>query len=142
MGDERELPAWRVLLSGSRAVLAVIEREIGQQGAAAISKRKFVARGIGPGQITASVRRLAQLGFVELERGSFGSRPTGNLFRLSERWRELGDDEARKLVRVPRKSRAKQSQTQAEAAAKQPAPRRHYGDDSLARRLREGERAR
>jgi hypothetical protein len=68
------LPAWTVLPSASRAVLAVIEREIGQQGTAAIAKRDFVAAGIGPGQVVPALKRLSQVGFVEVERGTFGPR--------------------------------------------------------------------
>jgi DNA-binding PadR family transcriptional regulator len=141
MGDEREPAAWQVLPSGSRAVLAVIE-EIARQGTARISKRNFVAYGIGPGQIAASVRRLENLSFITVRRGSFGSRPISSVFRLSEGWRSIGEADAKRLARVSRKSRSiRAKKRDAESAARR-RRRRHFGNDHLSQRLREGARAR
>jgi hypothetical protein len=102
MGDEGELPAWKHLPSTSRFMLTVIEQAIGQGESAQFSKYDFRRRGIPLGSWLATVRRLEQLGFVTVERGSARPR-VANRFRLSDRWRELDLIEARRLVRVPRR---------------------------------------
>jgi hypothetical protein len=148
MADEHEPAAWRVLPSGSRAVLALIG-EIAGHGEAAIPKRNFVAHGahgIGPGMVRDALIRLSRLRFIEIDRGRFGSRPVANVFRLSEGWRDISEAEAKKLVHIPRKPGTKRlmkklAQQKAEAAASQPR-RRNFADDQMVRRVAESARAR
>jgi hypothetical protein len=148
MADEREVyPSFKILPCTARAILATIDREIGQGTSAAISKGGFAARGFGNGMLRPSLARLEKLGHITIERGSINPR-VPNIYRLSNRWRELSEAEARQLVIVPRKRKPRQVRAmkrvaalQQQAEAEQPG-RRHFGDDSLVRRLREGERAR
>jgi hypothetical protein len=148
MADEREaFAAFSKLPSTARAMLAILEQSIGPDTSVKLTKYDFVRHGIPRGSWNATKKRLTQLGFITVEAGSpNGVAKTANSYRLSERWRDVSEAQAKLLVRVPRRRRprvvramklAKLAQ-QAEAAPR----RRHFGDDVVARRLAEGARAR
>jgi hypothetical protein len=100
---EREnSPAYRVLSPNARRALDAIERAIGDGGAVQISRGSFHAEHeVRSGSYRGVIRQLASLGLVDIERGA----PRRvNVFRISERWRGIDADEARRLralVRPP-----------------------------------------
>jgi len=101
MADEREIfPAFHALPCTARAFLAAIHLEIGQGTSAAISKGRFITRhGLGRGMVRANLKRLEQLGFIVIERGSARPR-VANRFQLADSWKELSEPAAKLLVRV------------------------------------------
>jgi hypothetical protein len=79
-----ELPAWKILPSTARCVLGIIEAAIGPGGTARISKRSFAAdHDIGPGTLVPTLKRLRQLGFIEIEKGAAPA--VASSFKLSNR---------------------------------------------------------
>jgi hypothetical protein len=105
MADEREVfPAFRILPSTARAMLAIIERSIGQGTSVKLSKHDMVRDGIPLGSWLASKKRLAQIGFVTVEAGGpNGCARTANKYSLSGRWRDVSAADARRLVKVERR---------------------------------------
>jgi hypothetical protein len=90
-------PAFAALPQSARQVFRAVVRAIGQGRSAAISQRQFRAEhGIRPGVGPLAVRRLLQLGLVEIGRGP----RRVCVFRLSDRWSQIDLAEAERLIKA------------------------------------------
>lgn len=88
-------PAYRALRSTAKRMLDAIDTTMRADGTAMVSYESFrLDHGVGRQNIAKCLRTLEALGLIEIEIGV----RCGNVFRMSDRWREIDEDEARRLV--------------------------------------------
>ncbi|WP_027582648.1 hypothetical protein [Bradyrhizobium sp. Ai1a-2] len=102
MADREKSPAYAALSPGARRVLAAIEQAIGGGSCAAVSYTGFHRdHGIWRKSVSPAIKALDNLGLIDVAPGL----RLANVYRLSDRWRGIDADAARRLA-LPTVSRA------------------------------------
>ena len=84
--DRERAPAFVALPKTARRMLAVITKAAGSGGSASISYAEFMGtHHFGRPSISAGLKALDALGMIDIEPGP----RSGNVFRLSNRWRTI-----------------------------------------------------
>jgi hypothetical protein len=93
--DRERSPAYAALPKTARRMLGVIEKAaVG--GSAAITFASFMAdHHFGRPSISGGLKALDALGWIDITPGP----RSGNVFRLSNRWRTISEADAKRLVR-------------------------------------------
>jgi hypothetical protein len=100
MSDRASSAAFLALPKSAKKVLAAIEAAIGNGDCATISYTDFMfTHHVGRPSISAGLKQLIALGLIDVEAG----RRASNVFRLSNRWRAIGEAEAARLSKEARK---------------------------------------
>ena len=98
--DRTKSPAFAALGKTARRMLSVIEQAVGDGGSAAITFASFMAdHHFGRPSISGGLKALDALGWIDITPGP----RSGNVFRLSNRWRAISEADAARLSREARK---------------------------------------